>query len=169
MSFFRILNDPAGIEYFRGLGVDEDTLNKLSYIGISGAANIISAIKVAKYFETTENDYFVTVGTDSAVMYQSRLEEYEAERGKLDAKQVEIDHNVHVLGIKTDNMLELKYTDKKRIHNLKYYTWVEQQGKTAEELNAQWYDYDNYWGRLHKMAPEFDRVIEEFNALIDEM
>ncbi|WP_100065173.1 pyridoxal-phosphate dependent enzyme [Miniphocaeibacter massiliensis] len=169
VSFFRILNDPLGHDYFRSLGVDEDTIDKFKYIGISGAANIISCIKTAKYFETTENDIFVTVGTDSAEMYQSRLEEYNAERGALDAKQVEIDHNVHVLGLKTDNMLELRYTDKKRIHNLKYYTWVEQQGKTAEELNAQWYDYDNYWTKLHTMGPEFDRVINEFNALIDEM
>ncbi len=32
-----------------------------------------------------------------------------------------------------------------------------------DELNEQWYDYDNYWVRLHKMAPELDSLIEEFN------
>lgn len=44
------------------------------------------------------------------------------------------------MGLKLDNMQELTYADRKRVHNLKYYTWVEQQGKTVEELNALWYD-----------------------------
>ena len=41
------------------------------------------------------------------------------------------------MGETTNNMIELTYTNHKRIHNLKYYTWVEQQGRTSEELNAQ--------------------------------
>ncbi len=42
-------------------------------------------------------------------------------------------------GQSTDNMLELRYTDRRRVHNLKYYTWVEQQGRTYEEIQEQWY------------------------------
>ena len=49
-----------------------------------------------------------------------------------------MDHARHMLGLKTDSMLELTYTERKRVHNLKYYTWVEQQGMTVEDLNAQW-------------------------------
>ena len=79
---------------------------------------------------------------------------------KLDAA---IDHNRSVLGIRTDSMEELTYQSKKRIHNLKYYTWIEQQMYDLDELNAQWYDYDNYWGKLHQMGPELDKLIEEFN------
>ncbi|PID82164.1 MAG: pyridoxal-5-phosphate-dependent protein subunit beta, partial [Clostridiales bacterium] len=63
---------------------------------------------------------------------------------------------------------ELTYKTKKRVHNLKYYTWIEQQGHDVEDLNAQWYDYDNYWGKLHQMTAELDRLIVEFNKLIDE-
>ena len=65
-------------------------------------------------------------------------------------------------------MEELTYQSKKRIHNLKYYTWIEQQHYELDELNAQWYDYDNYWGKLHKMAPQLDKLIEEFNAKVRE-
>jgi prefoldin subunit 5 len=60
-------------------------------------------------------------------------------------------------------MQELTYYDKKRIHNLKYFTWVEQQGKDLEELNAQWYDYENYWSSIHQQVGEIDRLIKEFN------
>jgi len=59
-------------------------------------------------------------------------------------------------------MEELTYAARKRVHNLKYYTWVEQQGKTVEELNAQWYD-DTYWTSIHDQAAELDVLIRAFN------
>ena len=48
-------------------------------------------------------------------------------------------------------------------HNLKYFTWVEQQGKTYEEILDQWYDPD-YWIELQAQIPEMDALIDEFNA-----
>ena len=66
----------------------------------------------------------------------------------------------------TDYLLELSYIEKKRIHNLKYYTWIEQQGKTVEELNAQWYDR-NYWERIYQAAELVDPMIEEFNKRVE--
>jgi len=62
-----------------------------------------------------------------------------------------------------DHMLELNHYDRKRIHNLKYFTWVEQQGKDVDELNAQWNDYPGYWMRIQSNADEIDRLVEEFN------
>ncbi len=59
-------------------------------------------------------------------------------------------------------MQELTYPDRKRVHNLKYYTWVEQQGKTYEEILAQWNDPD-YWTEIQSQVPEIDHLIEEFN------
>jgi hypothetical protein len=61
-----------------------------------------------------------------------------------------------------DNKQELTYYDRLRIHNLKYYTWIEQQGKRMEELNDQWYDR-YYWNRIQDQTEEIDRLIEEFN------
>lgn len=164
LGMFRLFNEPAGQEYLKEQGVSEDLIQKLSWVGISGAANIISCIKFAKYFELTENDIVMTVLTDSADMYKSRLKEMEAERGKeYQMMNAVIDYNRYVLGLRTDSMEELTYQSKKRIHNLKYYTWIEQQMYDLDELNEQWYDYDNYWGRLHKMGSELDRMIEQFN------
>ena len=77
-----------------------------------------------------------------------------------------MDHGRHVLGVNREAMLEMNYYDRLRVHNLKYYTWVEQQGKTSEELNAQWYDYDEYWGSIRSMAEAVDARIDEFNSRV---
>ena len=66
-------------------------------------------------------------------------------------------------GQTTDNLEELRYTDRRRVHQLKYFTWVEQQGRTYEEIQAQWYE-KNYWTDFQKQIPEMDALIEEFNA-----
>ncbi|WP_346914424.1 pyridoxal-phosphate dependent enzyme [Clostridium sp.] len=170
LAMFRLFNEPAGQEYLRTLGVTEEIIEKLTWIGISGAANIISAIKFAKYYELEENDMILTVLTDSAEMYKSRLEEMNEERGhEYQEKDARVDHSRGVLGVRTDSMEELTYMAKKRIHNLKYYTWIEQQQYELDELNAQWHDYDNYWGRLHEMAPELDKLIEAFNKKVENL
>lgn len=166
LGLFRLCNESAGQNYLKTIGVSEELIKKLSWIGISGAANIISSIKFAKYYELTENDMVMTVLTDSAEMYQSRLVEMNKERGReYDNIDAMVDYNRIIFGIKTDSMEELTYMAKKRIHNLKYYTWIEQQQYDLNELNAQWYDYENYWDRLHTMAPQLDKLIEEFNEL----
>ena len=51
--------------------------------------------------------------------------------------------------------------DRKALHNLKYFTWVEQQGRTVEELNALW--SPSFWTDLQAQLPEWDRQIEAFN------
>ncbi|MEK6265952.1 MAG: pyridoxal-phosphate dependent enzyme [Clostridium sp.] len=164
LAMLRLFNEPNGQEYLKEQGISEELIEKLSYVGISGAANILSCIKFAKYYELTENDMVMTVLTDSAEMYGSRLEEMEKERGReYSGVDAAVDHNRSVLGLRTDSMEELTYQSKKRIHNLKYYTWIEQQQHDLDELNAQWYDYDNYWGKLHKMGPELDALIVKFN------
>jgi hypothetical protein len=68
-----------------------------------------------------------------------------------------------MLGVSTDFMQELTYNDRRRVHNLKYYTWVEQQGKTFEEIQAQWYG-PNYWSDIASQTEAIDSLIEEFNA-----
>ena len=137
----------------------------LSLLGISGIANVLGAIKTAKYYELTEDDVVVTVLTDSAAMYGSRIEELAQAEGEYSLMKATADFNRHLLGLRTDHMAELSYCDRKRIHNLKYYTWVEQQGKSAEELNELWYDYDLTWGAVHKQAAEVDALIQQFNEM----
>ena len=73
------------------------------------------------------------------------------------------DLELHLRQVKTDSMEELDHYGKKRIHNLKYYTWVEQQGKTYEEIQQQWYN-DDYWESIPACVDQIDALIEEFNA-----
>lgn len=163
-KLLRLFNTKEGKAYLTDvLKLDPELVEKLSWMGISGIANVLCCIKMAKYYEMNEHDVIVTVLTDSAAMYQSRIKELNDMYGAYSKPHAVIDHRVHILALKTDSMLELRYTDRKRIHNLKYYTWVEQQGKTKDELDALWYDTENTWDAVHKEAEKLDELIEEFN------
>jgi cysteine synthase len=159
----RLFNRPEGQAYLRTLGADDEQLEKFTWMGISGIANVLCCIKMAKYYELTEKDVVCTVLTDSAVMYKSRIAELDEMYGAYTAKAAEIDHGLHMLGLRTDSMAELGYQDRKRIHNLKYYTWIEQQQMDVDDLNALWYDTEGTWDAVHAQADELDELINAFN------
>ena len=165
MNLIRLFNEPAGKKYLVQQGISEELVNQLDLLGISGVGNLVSAIKFAKYYELGENDVVATVLTDSMEMYQSRLRELTAERGEFTATDAAVAYHRDLLGLTTDHLQELTYADRRRVHNLKYYTWVEQQGKTYEEIQAQWYDR-NYWKDIQSHTEELDALIEEFNAKV---
>jgi cysteine synthase len=162
MRILRLFNEKDGHDYLKSMGIDPKIINDLHLIGISGIGNMLSAIKTAKHFEMTSDDIIVTIATDSADMYKSRVEELEAEKGKYNNIQAIKDFEKCILGTRADNMKELLYTDRKAIHNLKYYTWVEQQGKEIEDLNQLWYDR-TIWDNLFHQVNKWDELINEFN------
>ena len=164
MRIMRLFNDKEGKEYLKSLGVSIEDIENLVSLGISGISNMLSAIKTAKYYEMDENDFIFTMFTDSMEMYQSRLEEVNAEKGAYSSTQAAVDFGSCLMKQTIDYTKELSFYDKKAIHNLKYYTWVEQQGRTVEELNEQW--NPEYWTNLFENEVEyFDKMIEEFNSL----
>ena len=165
MSLVRLFNEPTGQKYLIEQGVPEALVGQLDLLGISSVANLLQTIKLAKWYEAGENDVFVTVATDSMELYQSRMREMHEEHGEYTDRDAAADFQRYLLGQDTANMQELTYWDRKRVHNLKYYTWVEQQGKTYEEILQQWYDRD-YWTGFQKQIPEIDALIEEFNARV---
>ncbi|GAB4530337.1 MAG: pyridoxal-phosphate dependent enzyme [Anaerolineales bacterium] len=161
----RLFNEPAGRAYLVEQGVPADFVEKLDLLGFSGISNVLTAIKMAKYYEMDEHDVVITVLTDSMELYGSRLEEMRAEYGEYTERDAAADDARWLKGQNTADMLELRYPDRKRVHNLKYYTWVEQQGKTYEEIQAQWYDR-NYWQSFRGQAEQIDALITEFNARV---
>ncbi len=164
MRIMRLFNDNEGKEYLKSLGVSNDDVENLVSLGISGISNMLSAIKTAKYFEMDENDFIFTMFTDSMEMYKSRLDEVNSEKGTYSKTQAAVDFAACLMKQTIDYTKELSFYDKKAIHNLKYYTWVEQQGRTVEELNEQW--NPDYWTNLFENEVEyFDKMIEEFNSL----
>ncbi len=165
VNLARLFNEPAGKKQLVDSGVPEEVVAQLDLLGFSGIGNLLSTIKMAKYYEMGPDDVLLTILTDSMELYGSRLEEMHAEFGEYTEKDAAADQARYLLGERTDNMLELSYHDRKRIHNLKYFTWVEQQGKTYEEIQSQWND-DDFWGSVQGQAGEIDELINAFNARV---
>ncbi len=164
MRVLRLFNESEGQKYIGSLGVPSDVRGMLPLLGISGIGNLLASIKTARYFELGPEQVVFTVFTDSSGLYASRLLELAQERGAYTGTDAvrDLAGPLHHQGM--DFFRELTYYGRKAIHNLKYYTWVEQQGKTMEELNAQW--DPEYWRALFEdEVPEFDRLIESFNTL----
>ncbi|MGE5353445.1 MAG: pyridoxal-phosphate dependent enzyme [Acidobacteriota bacterium] len=163
ISLFRLFNEPLGREFLIKEGIPSDLVMKLKLSGISGIANLLSAIKISRYYELSENDVIFTVLTDSADLYNSRIRELRASEGEFTLREASRAFDTYLTpSMDISYVKELNYYDRKKIHNLKYFTWVEQQGKSPDELNLQWYDAE-YWNSIKRQAHEIDRLIEDFN------
>jgi cysteine synthase A len=124
---------------------------------------VVSAIMLAKHFDYGPDDVVMTVATDSAAMYGSEGESYVARRypGFDEVNAGEIFAR-HLEGVADDLVLELRYIDRKRVFNLGYYTWVEQQGVSVEDFESR--RSQDFWQGLVDGIPVWDRLIQEFNA-----
>ncbi|MCD6287397.1 MAG: pyridoxal-phosphate dependent enzyme, partial [Anaerolineae bacterium] len=165
IDLIRLFNEPAGHAYLKRRGVPADFVDQLDLMGISSVANVLSAIKAVKWYELTGRDVVLTVWTDSMELYQSRLKELREMHGEYTELDAAADYERYLLGEDIGNMTELNYRDRKRVHNLKYYTWVEQQGKSYEEIQAQWYD-ETYWTGIQGQIAEMDVLIDAFNERV---
>jgi cysteine synthase A len=163
VNIARLFNESQGQKWLAQVGVPENTISHLNLLGFSGISNVLSAIKMAKYYELSDKDIVLTVLTDSMELYESRLQEMQQEQGEYKKEDAVADYARYLMGQSTDNLLELSYIDRKRIHNLKYFTWVEQQGRTHEELQSQWYDR-GYWHGFQEQVDEIDALINDFNG-----
>ncbi|GKT33509.1 cysteine synthase, putative [Aduncisulcus paluster] len=166
MRVFRLFNEKIGQEYLAKVtGEPIESIKQLELMGISGVANMLGCLKMAKYYEMNETDILATVATDSAAMYQSRLKELTEERGAYTEVQAMIDHAM-LLELTTSHTQELTFAMRRRVHNLKYFTWIEGMGFDVEELRAQWYD-KKYWEReVFGLAERTDKAIKEFNEKV---
>jgi beta-galactosidase GanA len=160
MRVLRLFNEDEGKNFLKK--EQRSKSEELSLLGISGICNLLAAIKTAKYYEMNENDVIFTIFTDSSDLYQSRLRELEEERGKYSTMQAAKDFAGPLEHQSIEYFKELSYYDRKAIHNLKYFTWVEQQGRSSDELNAQW-NQDFWTSMFEDEVKEFDTLIGEFN------
>jgi hypothetical protein len=130
--------------------------------GISGVCNVLGAIKAAKFYGLGKDDVVVTILTDSMDRYHSVMAQMTATYGDMD----ETEAAVRLVSIfhqqKTDWIQEGTRENRTRWHNLKYYTWVEQQGKTIEELNAQ--RNPEYWLHEQSRVAEIDEKLRSVRA-----
>ncbi len=162
MDIIRLFNEPAGKAYLVDQGVSPDFVEQLPLLGISSVANLLSSVKFAKYYELGPEDIVLTIATDSMEMYQSRLVELTEEAGEFNELDAAGVYHRWLKGTTIDYVQELSYYDRQRIHNLKYFTWVEQQGKSYEEIQAQWYEPE-YWTGIQPQTDQIDELIDAFN------
>jgi cysteine synthase len=129
--------------------------------GVSGVCNILAAIKAARHYGLGPRDAVVTVATDAFDRYPSVLKRLEAAQGSLTTDEARR-RLALFRGQKTDWLLEATRDVRRRWHNQKYFTWVEQQGRTAEDLRGQ--EDPAFWVAHQERAAVIDRTILEMRA-----
>ena len=144
-------------------GLDSQLVSQLDNIGISGWANIVASIKIAKHFEMGATDVIATVATDSAAMYGSERAAHlsKSYRQEFDAVNAGEVFGRHLQAIADDHLIELTHVDRRRIFNLGYYTWVEQQGVSIEDFDRR--KDGDFWVGLQDSIPAWDKLIDQFN------
>ncbi|MET0471305.1 MAG: pyridoxal-5'-phosphate-dependent protein subunit beta, partial [Xanthobacteraceae bacterium] len=144
--------------------IDPDLVRRFDDIGISGLANIVAAVKLAKHFDYGPNDIVMTVATDSSDLYDSERQTYLARRYPAGFDEVNAGEifGHHLEGISDDHVIELGHVDRKRVFNLGYYTWVEQQGVSVEDFDRR--KNQDFWRSMVDSIPAWDRLIQDFNA-----
>lgn len=129
--------------------------------GVSGICNVLGSIKAARYYGFGPEDALVTIATDGFDRYPSVLRRLEQERGRM--TQDEARRRLQLFhGQKGDYLLEGTRAVRRRWHNQKYFTWVEQQGKSVAELRA--LEDEAFWSAQQQRAHEIDRRIGEARA-----
>ena len=160
-----LFNTNTGLNFLTNrTGLNKKTLSTLSDLGLSSIANVIGAIKLAKYNKLSSNDAILTVATDGAELYGTEKEKaLELQPGGVfDPATAAEFYGRYILGTATDHLLETNFRDRERIFNLGYYTWVEQQGVDNEYFEAR--RNQVFWDGLMSNVPKWDAMIEEFNS-----
>jgi cysteine synthase len=151
-----------GTSVLEGEGIDPALARSwIGFFGISGVCNVLGAIRAARHYGLGPRQAVVTIATDAFDRYPSVLRRLDAEQGPMDGERAR-----RRLGIfrAADSPLRQDGTpeSRRRWHNQKYFTWVEQQGKSVEELRAQ--EDPAWWVAHQERAHEIDRRIRERRA-----
>ncbi len=162
-TLFLLFNTEPGKALLRSKGVDPALVENLRHLGLSSIANMLAAIKIAKHHGYGSNDVIVTVATDGGEMYGSEVSKIEDRDhpGGFDDYAASAAHARHLAGIGTDHVLELGEVGRRRVFNLGYYTWVEQQGVPFADFEQR--RGQDWWRTLRPYVTRWDAMIEEFN------
>jgi cysteine synthase len=145
-------------------GVDPAIVAQLTHLGLSSWCNVLAAIKLAKLRGYGPDDVIVTVATDGSELYPSERQKVLAREfadgfGEREAAVVAAQH---LDGQGSDHVLELDAIGRRRIFNLGYFTWVEQQGVPLDVFEAR--RHPSFWRSLRPFVDEWDDAITEFNG-----
>jgi cysteine synthase len=161
-------NNEQGRAYLaQAKGTDAATIAALAHFGFSSTCNVLAAIKTAKLLDLGADDALITVATDGGAMYTSERaktirQRYRGEYSHTDAAEA---YGTHLGHVSTEHMIELREADRRRIFNLGYYTWVEQQGTPFELFEQR--RQQGFWRGLRRYLGVWDEMITEFNARVE--
>jgi cysteine synthase A len=159
-----VFNTDIGRAHLAGRGVTDELLETMRFIGLSGIANIVASIKLAKQARLGADDVILTLATDGADLYQSELASYFAVHfpdGLTESGAAGL-FSRHIEAVDADWMLELTEQDRNRIFNLGYYTWVEQRGIALADFEKR--RNQHFWRQLRNLLPIWDGMIDSINA-----
>jgi cysteine synthase len=162
-SLLLLFNSERGKALLREQGVAPELVEDLKHMGFSAIANMLAAIKIARYHGYGSDDVIITVATDGMELYRSELPKI-LERdhgGQFDAAAAAATHARYLAGADTEHVMELGEVGRRRIFNLGYYTWVEQQGVSVEAFERR--RSQSWWDGLRGYTDRWDEMIEEFN------
>jgi cysteine synthase len=161
-----LFNTDVGRTELSTAGVGAHLIDALSSFGLSSICNVLAAIKLARFAGLGPDDAIVTVATDGAAMYRTEADRVAARdfAGSFDGAAAARVMGEHLLGAAPDHVLELTDAERRRIFNLGYYTWVEQQGVPYDEFVER--REQSFWSGLRDLLPRWDALIDEFNARV---
>jgi len=148
------------------MGVEPAVVATLEHFGFSAIANVLAAIKTARLLDLGPDDAIITVATDGAALYPSERAKTLAQRfgGGVDATDAAAIAGEHLMHLSTEYMIDCTEADRRRIFNLGYYTWVEQQGTPFELFEQR--RHQSFWHGLRRYVDIWDTMIDEFNARV---
>jgi hypothetical protein len=161
-----VFNTDEGRALLTHKGVPADVVAALEHFGFSSTANVLAAIKTAKLLDLGPDEAIITVATDGAALYPSERAKLIAGRyaGSFGAGDAAEAFGEHLAAVTTDNMIQCTEADRRRIFNLGYYTWVEQQGTPFELFEAR--RHQDFWTGLRRYTAVWDEMIADFNARV---
>ena len=148
-----------GSEVLASEGIDEErAMSWVGMFGISGVCNVLASIKAARHYGLGPKEAVVTVATDGFDRYPSVLQRLTVDQGPMNRDEARRRLSIF-RGQKSDWILEATRDVRRRWHNQKYFTWVEQQGKAVDDLRAQ--EDPAFWISHQERASVIDRRILE--------
>ena len=159
-----VWNTDAGRACLSRKGIDDATIRALEHFGFSATCNVLAAIKTAKLLDLGPDDAIVTVATDGGALYPSEraktlARRYRGEFSHTDAAEA---FGQHVASASTDHMIDMSEADRRRVFQLGYYTWVEQQGTPFELFEER--RHQTFWRGLRRYVGVWDEMIDDFNT-----
>lgn len=158
-----MFNTPAGKEYLTGQGADPELVENLRHLGLSSICNVLAAVQTARHHRLGGEDVLITVATDGSEMYTSEIDRIIARDhpGGYGQSEARAAYDRYLTDGETGDFLELGDVGRRRIFNLGYYTWVEQQGVDFPDFERR--REQSFWKDLRPHLDTWDSMITEFN------